>query len=227
MTLALAELDGGALERSWTVPLPDVVKPLLDDRLGERFRIASVAGAIGEFSWRYETEPRRGALLDAPLAPGASPKTERQSVTVLEGGFVVDVPRATATPVAIDQLAPGRGAIEGRWLPSEDGRQFLSADGRHVLASERNPDGGWFRYTCTIYLREGLRLGEMQAPVSYAPFLVTAGNRLITISGESLRLVDDAYREEPLRISAFLLGSNEPAWEHPVRNVAYRGPYPH
>ena len=60
------------------------------------------------------------------------------------------------------------------------GRQWLSADGRHVLLSERaSADSGVHRHRWTVYERgSGARLGAMPALVSATPFLVVGAHAL-------------------------------------------------
>ena len=157
--------------------------------------------------------------------PDRDPR-QASNLSVIEGGFLIDLGNSSAAAVTIDQLSPDRGAVEGPWLASREGRQFLAADGQHVLVSEQRDTEDWLRYRWTVLTREGLRLGELLSPVSYSPFVVTPDNRLVTLSTENLRLVDDAYQAAPLRITAYALGTGQLSWEHPVRDVTYRGPFP-
>ena len=60
---------------------------------------------------------------------------------------------------------------------------------------------------------------------SALPFFVW-GSRLVHEAPPSGRRVDGAWVEEPRTLRAFDLGTGAPAWSRPLRDPAYRGPYP-
>jgi hypothetical protein len=113
-------------------------------------------------------------------------------------------------------------------LPNVPGTQFVSADGRHVLASEWiGNDSSWNKYRWTIYaLANGARVGEIPAPFPQAPFFVS-GAALVFEGRPFVRRVDDgALVREPLRLRAVELANGAEAWTAPLRDTAFYGPFP-
>jgi hypothetical protein len=115
-------------------------------------------------------------------------------------------------------LAPGQ-----RVSKAGAARQFESADGRHVLASERTGDDlTWDKYRWTVFERATQRqVGEMRTHVSFAPFVVS-DSTLIYETTPFTRGKD----EEPAKLRAVSLTNGAPVWAVEVREIAFRGPFP-
>ncbi len=101
---------------------------------------------------------------------------------------------------------------------------FPSADGRHVLISERLPrDGALSRYRWSIYSSSGTLAGAVENRQSLAPFIVIDG-LLITESPAHGSRVDDRWIEESRKLVAIDLENGLQRWQAPIRDTAYRGP---
>jgi hypothetical protein len=105
--------------------------------------------------------------------------------------------------------------------------QFLSADGRHVLSSQRVADDPeWDKYRWTIFERDsGRRLGELRMHLRYAPFFVD-GTRVIYQTPPYARRRGRGMVEEPLQLRAADLDTGAPVWSQPVRDTVDRQPPP-
>jgi hypothetical protein len=101
--------------------------------------------------------------------------------------------------------------------------QFLSADGRHVLSSQRVADDpAWDKYTWTIFEREsGRRVGEIRMHLRYVPFFVD-GTRVIYQTPPYERREGPSMRQEPLQLRAADLDDGAEVWHQPVRDTVDR-----
>ncbi len=162
---------------------------------------------------------------------GPGPLVERGEPRAESGAFRLSLPSGTATPLATAEGVPlaGRspdltGADRLRTVP---GSQFLSADGRHVLSSERVADDRvWEKYQWTIYNRSsGQRVGELRSYQSQAPFFVS-GTLLTHEVGPYQRRDGEKLLEMPLAIRTVDLTAGRELWSRAIRDTTYRGPFP-
>ena len=102
--------------------------------------------------------------------------------------------------------------------------QYLSADRRYVLASERTGDDRvWDKYRWTIYERaSGRRAGEHRSHWSFLPFVVR-DSLLIYETTPHARFGE---AEQPAKLRAFSLSTGREVWAFPVREVVMRGQAP-
>jgi hypothetical protein len=105
-------------------------------------------------------------------------------------------------------------------LPGVPGRQFVSADGRHVLSIEPNPaDPIWEKFVWTVYERNtGQRIGQLKAHASYAPFFVS-DHRIVYVTGPHSRRTAAGMLDEPHQIRAVDLQKGDKLWSQPVRDM--------
>jgi hypothetical protein len=110
----------------------------------------------------------------------------------------------------------------------ESGRQFLSADGRHVLVTERVASAE-FRldhHRWILYEREsGAKLGTVRAVVSATPFVVVGRTLYYTSPPHVLRREGRLARRGSM-LRAVDLQSGADVWTKAVRDSAFRGPFP-
>lgn len=217
------ELEGEVLRRI-AVPLPEDVRPAIDDTLGRSFRIRAErrlpVGVI--VSWLYVERTVRG------VPPGADEDPELRR----EGAFTVAAGSGQFTVLDAEEVAalPGPPDLE---VPSDErldnvpGRQFFSSDRGNVLASERLADPrAYRRYRWTIYHRgSGDLVGELRHPASVAPLMV-AGSIFLYETRPVLRRVDGEWLAEPLMVRAADALSGLEIWALEVRDTEYRGPVP-
>jgi len=167
-----------------------------------------------------------------PDEPGGEPTVVRGAVQInlASGAVAVTVsphmaPASTAGSARFS--APSPAPTPTAALPGVPEPQFVSADGRHILSSQRVADDPeWDKYLWTIYDHQtGQRVGELRTHVRYAPFFVT-GSHVVYQAGPYARRVNGRIIEEPLQIRAIDLSTGQRLWSHPVRDITDQGPLP-
>jgi hypothetical protein len=241
---------GGASVAKAEVPLPSGVQPMIERAAHSAFNtFAQPIADDAAISWEFVQEPLRGIPPGAmevlpgeevppqayamPLEadviptvaeePGGGPTIVRATVRLNPvDGTVTAVEAAHETAAAAAVLADSAPTT----VPGIPEPQFLSADGRHVMSSERTDESAWDKYVWTIFERESAnRLGQIRAHVSYAPFFVTDSRVVYQTDPYALRIGDNLV-EEPLQIRAVDLQTGERLWSQPVRNTTDRTPPP-
>lgn len=143
---------------------------------------------------------------------------------------------ATAAPPQLDAApqaatvglgAAGPPTVLETVLPDVGQPQFLSADGRHMMTSERTAqEPVWEKYLWTVYRRDdAMKLGTIRMFVRYAPFFVH-DNRIVFQAPPHARAINGEVVEEPLQIRAADLATGERLWDQPVRDTTDSGPQP-
>jgi outer membrane protein assembly factor BamB len=229
--LEIAALDvrerGTAAARK-TTALPAGVRVSVGETLAGTFTSTGrPEGANVLVAWSWLPVPIQGMREDADREPDgakrirpARPITGGVRVNPTTGAVtrVADVPRIP--PASSTWLVPA-----GTRLAAADakGTQYDSADGRHVLVSERVADDRtWDKYRWTVYERAtGRKLGETRSPWSFAPFVVR----------DSILVFDTTpftrgQEEQPAKLRGVSLDTGREAWSVEVREVVYRGPMP-
>jgi hypothetical protein len=172
--------------------------------------------------------------------PAAAPEPVGAATVVVRGAARVDLSSGTVTATEVRRMpTPSPAAVSaGETPPAADlgpdellqgvpEPQFLSADGRHVLSSQRVADDPeWDKYRWTIFERDsGRRLGELRMHLRYAPFFVD-GTRVIYQTPPYARRRGRRMVEEPLQLRAADLDTGAPVWSQPVRDTVDRQPPP-
>jgi hypothetical protein len=237
--LSAVTLDRGAgtLVARASVALPAGVWASVTDGPRTSFRVAAApSGSRVALTWESRRTGANGdfqGYVPAPSegqAPDAGPATlaARLSVARVGGSALLD-PRSgvvsTVEKAAVAPLsAPGLGTFDG--LAKVAGRKFLSADGRHVLAS-RLLDARQVvdRYRWSIYTRRGELLGETSADRSAAPFLVVGSRAVFEARPYAVREGGKTVGA-PLRIRSVDLPTGLESWSQPLRQVEFAGPFP-
>jgi hypothetical protein len=162
-----------------------------------------------------------------PEPEEASPRPREASAQAREGAL-------TFNPVtgALRRLDAARAPQSRAWElgPSQrmakagTVRQFESADGRHVLASERTGDELTFdKYRWSVFERGTQRqVGEIRTHLSFTPFVVVDS----TLVYETTPYVRGKDKEEPAKLRALSLANGAPLWSVEVRETVFRGTLP-
>lgn len=231
--VALDVQERGAPRARNSTELPQGVRSTIGETLRGRMISTAVPDAGGVVvTWQYlpqeikgqdETGEPGGPPLGGPRASGA-----REAVTPLSGTV-----RMNLTTGAMARLTAPRAmvpAASSTWRVSATERstggksaQYESADGRHLLHSERIADDRtWQKYRWTVTERDtGRRLGETRSHVSFAPFVVR-GSMLVFETTPYARGTD----AQPAKLRGVDLQSGREQWSTEVREVVYRGPMP-
>lgn len=213
------------------VELPGHVKAGLRDTPGKSFRAAArMAGDDLVVSWLAtgaSDDAVRGYLpsieegADPAAAAGSIARSSGAVQVDLDAGVAIETQEVVASPAALETL-PATA------VPGATGNLFASADGRHVLASERQEADDPFKsYRWTIYARDsGEQLGELSSISSVVPFVVTDGS-LLFLSQRSVRPQGGEVLDEPMQLRAFDLAQGRQLWSREVADPNFRGPFPH
>jgi len=175
---------------------------------------ASAEMARAELQPRSDLVVMRGAvrvgLSDGTVTPAEAPHPESFAARSIAA------PSAPASDVPAEQL-----------LPDVPEPQFLSADGVHVLHSDRTADDTvWDKYLWTVFERStGRRLGAVRSHVRFAPFFVNA-NRVVYQTEPYTRRIGTELVDEPVQIRAVDLDTGAPVWSRAIRDITDREPPP-
>ncbi len=229
--LAALSAESGARRHGMTVALPPDVWAGVDDGPDRSFR-CHVGGGVSDLavSWR-ESRPvdNRFAIpapaLDESSGPVIAPATAGGSRT---GAASLDLVAGAMTPLSAREIPVPLAAPShhvGVYLAAVEGRQRLSADGNHVLASVRTGEPGeWLKYRWSVYTRSGERVGSISHHLASAPFTV-AGTTLVYRDQPYTLVVDGAPSSEPLTLRGVDLASGAEIWARAIRETAYQGPF--
>lgn len=202
-----------------SIELPAGVRASIGETVSSSF-VATARGYADDVlvSWEYSERYVKG------IDPEDSVVAVRDTLGVLR----MNPSSGTMAPVRPQDVPPARAprspdlSVAER-LPGVPSRQYLSADGRHVLVSERIADDRtWDKYRWTIYERStARRVGEVRSHLSLAPFFVH-DSLLIYETGPYLR---HGEAPEPPKLRAVSLDSGQEAWSTEIRDTVYRGPF--
>lgn len=158
----------------------------------------------------------RGALR-VDLASGAVTSTE-EALTPVPPDLAVGAAGDSAPASALEPAAGLSGVPEP---------QFLAADGRHVLNSQRVADDPeWDKYVWTIFERDsGHRVGELRMHLRYVPFFVV-GTSVVYQTPPYERREGQRIVQESLQLRAADLSTGAQIWHQPVRDLVDRDPPP-
>lgn len=218
--------SGAAGRLAARIDLPGSVLASLADAPGASFRVrAGLSKDKVVLTWSAtKSAPAQGYLESAEdgYSAGAAPKSSQRLQGAAEldlaSGDVRPIAKALASPPPMDVLTS---------LGDLKGRLYTSADGRHVLRSQRNPGGGvWQSYRWTIWERQSRELlGEITRVSSASPFVVV-GRSLIFVAQAGMRAAGDDLVSLPLRLAAVDLASGETLWTKDASDPSFRGETP-
>jgi hypothetical protein len=218
-----------------TIELPEGVQVSIDETLGSAF-VASAYIHAGDviISWKHSRFYMKGIPPEDAEMPGkeAPPEPATAAPRTSSGTLRMNLSTGAIVPVKTEEVPPAPvppppDLTEKERLPGVSGPQFRSADGRHILSSERVADDRvWEKYVWTIYDRgTAERLGEIRSHMSLASFFLH-DSVLIYETGPSLRRTEKGLIDEPLKLRAINLDSGQEVWSIEVRDTTYRGPFP-
>ncbi|MGH7712862.1 MAG: hypothetical protein ACREOG_16350, partial [Gemmatimonadaceae bacterium] len=173
--------------------------------------------------WTFLPEPRRGIDDEQDtLTRGVAARP-----VLRRGALRLRVSTGALTTLDTNRVAPPR---EPRWILPQDAKvsgaaptQYESADGRHIVASERVADDRvWDKYRWTVYERAGRRLGEIRSHISFTPFVV----RDSLVVFETTPYERAGQPAEPAKLRAVSVTTGREVWSVPVRENVFRGPFP-
>jgi hypothetical protein len=225
--------DGREHLVNW-IELPAGAWPSVKDGLGSSLRMSATIGSGDRVivAWASESQPKvRGIAPDDEDAANVSVK--KAQAEVYSGAVEIDlsgrVLSLSREVVSGQLLQPARQDLpEDQRLNGLPEAQYISADGKHVLASELTGDDHDLNpYRWTIY-PAGTRelIGVIASPFPTAPFIVSGSTFIYQLRPFMFRDASGKMVRSPLKLVAVELKSGGKLWEHQVFDTAYYGPFP-
>jgi len=227
---ALRTGDRGSVAVRGATELPSGVRVSTGETLEGDFKAsARTSGNSAVVTWSFERAPRQG-MPDAEETASGAPKPRKDTPPARSLGAVrlsLSTGAVTRLDAATARAAPREPAWilpPGKKIAAAAPAQYESADGRHILASEKaGDDRVWEKYRWTVYERgTGGKVGEMRTHTSFAPFVV----RDRTLVYETTPYVRRGGEEQPAKLRGVSLETGQEVWSVPVREIVYRGPFP-
>ena len=211
--------------------LPASVKVSIGQTLDSRFDAEAQAnGNSAIIGWKYERDKSEGLVREneALSQPDA---TQDSRAGTLQIDLVTGAISTALTPAMTVAASDLVSRVQSRrWiLPASDARPatsgtfYQSADGRHIVESERVADDRtWAKYRWTI-LESGTNsgVGAVQLHFSFSPFVVR-DSIVIYETTPYMR----AGKKEPAMLRGVNLATGQEVWSVEVREVIHRGPFP-
>jgi hypothetical protein len=230
LELVVLDARSGATRDAVRLPLPAGIAASVVDTPAGSFRArADRAGSRLMVHWQATSKS------SAVPAQGYLPATdEGQAPVVVTGAAAVDLGAKSLRPEAepaVRSAAPPRPRLQELEAPAvaaTEGRQFLSADGRHVLVSVplRASELTLNPHQWTVYDRgSGTRLGSVPAPVAATPFLVV-GTTLYHTTPVQVLLLGGGIVEHRAALRAVNLTTGAEIWKMALQETVYKGPFP-
>ncbi len=104
---------------------------------------------------------------------------------------------------------------------------WSSAGNQTVVVSAATHPGEWQEYTWSLFeLGSGANAGEIRSPVARAPIVMLAGGSMLTVRPPVGRRVGTDWSETPRQLVVLDPETGAETWTRPLRDLAFRGPFP-
>lgn len=232
-SLELVTLDAlnGAARAKSRVPIEENVTASPVDTARATFRAwAEASDSRLTVRWEHSSLSASGVPQGyLPAADdGQAPSMGGGEASFTTGASSLRLESVDALRPMTDQAVARPGLLEASVAGIRGDRQFLSADGRHVLVSERVASAEFRidQHRWNVFDREsGAKLGSFRSVVSAAPFVVVGRTLYYTSPPHVVRRGEKLARRGAL-LRAVDLGSGNEVWTKAVRDSAFRGPFP-
>jgi hypothetical protein len=233
LQLAVIDPATGIARYKTTAALPQGVVARLGAELAGAFVTWAEAGGDGSavIHWSFEPSTPRGIAPDQPVVEGLGNVASPAAPAGRRGSLRLDLTTGTLSPQA---TAAGNRPANPLLteLAGGDARRFASVDGRHVLESRRLPvvagSPNRYRWTLRESGRDGATqavLGQVDAPVSAAPFVVTEG-AVVFVTRPTMRKEGDRLVDQALALRALELSTGKERFAFTLLDTTFRGPFP-
>jgi hypothetical protein len=227
LNLVYQSVETGVVQNTVSLTLPRDVMANVVNGTGNDFQIGKNPSAqTSQLQWQFRGNKIRGAAPDSVTNSQPAGNSNLLTQNIKQGLINLDFSnRQAAIANVTEAFNSPKAAIEKRVLPQVEGRQFLSQNGQHVLASVRTDDNKAITYAWNIYALNGDLLSSFNASHSYLPFVVE-GNLMLMIEPETGRIeAGKLVKNSPL-LKAINLTTQSPVWQYAVRSTKYFGQLP-
>ncbi|MFK7958271.1 MAG: hypothetical protein AB8B96_19400 [Lysobacterales bacterium] len=201
-----------------SLTLPSQVVPNIDQQLGQRFEYRPMGSA--QVAWQFEQKTVSGM----PAPEGETPDLMMGAFEMSAAG-VSDI--ATPSAQVMAELWKAPASAPPAPVAGVSGRQFLAVNNDHVLISQTDSTADQKApYLWHIYTATGERLLTTRSPLSYAPFVVVAGQLIFVTQPRTFFSESAKPDPQPLMLRAISLATGETSWVRAIRDTQYIGPYP-
>ncbi len=223
--------ERGALKVRNSTNLPSFVRVAVGQNLEGLFLAeAQASGNTAVVTWSFQRRPLKGMPEEEPN-PNLNTLSvqDTQAKMRTEGAVQMNLTTGAlnqvSTPLSLTTLTSQK-----RWTVALSEKisgvataQYESADGRHVMASERVADDGvWDKYRWIVFERTtNRRVSEFRTHISFTPFVI----RDSTLVYETTPYIRGG-NAEPAKLRGVSLSNGAEVWGVEVRELVYRGPYP-
>jgi hypothetical protein len=115
---------------------------------------------------------------------------------------------------------------EAERVPAVPGHQFYTEDRKFIVSHGETPPDTNGQYTLVVYDRTTKKpVGEFKSFHAMVACYVTDSRVVLQTSGAKLRSAG-SLSDQPPMLKAVDLRTGQELWSYPLRDTAYRGPYP-
>ncbi len=223
--VTLSAAEGRTIDRH-SVSLPSDVHAAVSPGPGRSFAM-SAAPVDGGFQLSWHAMRTTAARGLSAAEDGATPRAANGRVDIAIGSN--GVPSEVAPTGGAVAVTPSIREVKDIDLGvGRLARKFASADGRHVMVSERKVGAAFLEaFEWSVYDFDSRRLvGKVTAPIPVAPFVVTGSTVLFSTpemgfhNGTELE-----QRQEALHAKS--LATGKALWSRELRSLMLKGPLPH
>lgn len=223
--------EGGAPKARNSTTLPSFVRVGVSQNLEGIFSAeAEASGNTAVVTWSFQRRPLKGMPEEEPNSSlNTLSVQDSQAKMRTEGAVQMNLTTGALNQVSTP-LSVTTSASQKRWMIASSDKisgvataQYESADGRHVMASERIADDRvWDKYRWIVFERAtNRRVGEFRTHVSFTPFVI----RDSTLVYETTPYIRGG-NAQPAKLRGVSLSTGAEVWGVEVRELVYRGPYP-
>lgn len=221
ITLSSIDIGSGILKQNHSITVSTDIIANVKEGPSNKFKIfiTKENSLNGKIQWQYQSKANQGMFSEKT----PNPKNFYGEISLHNNNQLT-----SSSSLAITRK-PQRhnNEIEGAFLSNVPGRQFKSIDGRHILVSRlKNNQTQWNKYSWEIYKTTGETLGSISHFNSYSAFYVNEGV-IIFVNLPFVKGNEKGNVSSPLQLQAFSLASGDNLWNREIRDLSFRGPYPH
>ncbi len=227
LALAYQSIETGDIKSTMELTIPRDVMANIINGTGTHFQITNnQLSSINQLHWSFRGKKVKGAVLESDVLSRQGINRNRAQQVIKQGTINLDFTNFQASTAEFTaQSTSTKAAIEKRVLADVAGRQFLSQNGMHVLASTKTDSNKVIKYNWQVYTLNGDLVGSFDAAYSYAPFVVE-DNLMFIIEPETGRLESGRLVKNDPLLKAINLQTKLPVWQVAVRSTQYFGQLP-